>query len=85
MQTFFTSAAGLDPRTGALEMTLEEAEVKRSLAAGAEHVVLAVDSSKLGARAVAVGIEWDRVDTLVTDLDPVDERLAAYRDLARLL
>ena len=85
VQTFFTSAAGLDPRTGALEMTLEEAEVKRSLAAGAEQVVLAVDSSKLGARAVAVGIEWDRVDTLVTDLDPVDERLTAYRDLAQLL
>ena len=48
-------------------------------------VVLAVDCSKLGARAVAVGLEWDRVDILVTELDPADERLTAYRDLAELL
>ena len=49
--------------------------MKRSIAQGAHDVVLAVDSSKLGGRAVAVGIDWDRVDVLVTELDPGDERL----------
>jgi len=64
--------------------TLDEAEVKRSMAAGAEEVVLAVDSTKLGGRAVALGLEWDRVDVMVTELDPSDARLAPYRDLTRL-
>ena len=82
---FFTSAAALDPVLGALETTLEEAEVKRSIAAGAEQVVLAVDAGKLGLRALAVGIEWDRVDVLVTDLEPSDQRLERYRNLARVL
>jgi DeoR family fructose operon transcriptional repressor len=68
-----------------MEATLEEAEVKRSIAASAERVVLAVDSSKLDARGVAVGLEWHDIDLLVTDLDPGDTRLAPYRDLATIL
>ena len=51
--------------------------MKRSIAPAPNDVVLAVDSSKLGGRAVAVGIEWDRVDVLVTELDPGDDRLDA--------
>lgn len=83
-QVFFASAAGVDPRIGSLEATLDEAEVKRAMAAGAEQVVLAVDVSKLGGRAVALGLEWDRVDFLVTDLDPGDARLDAYRDVTAI-
>ena len=79
---FFASAAAVDPVTGAVEETLEEAEVKRALAAGADEVVLAVDSSKLGSRALAAGLGWERIDVLVTELDPGDERLAPYRTLA---
>jgi DeoR family fructose operon transcriptional repressor len=82
---FFASAAALHPDNGALETTLEEAEVKRSIAAGADEIVLAVDASKLGTRATALALEWDRIDTLVTDLDPDDARLVPYRDLAHLL
>ena len=85
VDTFFTSAAALDPALGALETTLEEAEVKRSIAAGAEQVVLAADASKLGLKALAVGVEWDRVDILVTDLDPGDQRLERYKSLTRVL
>ena len=85
VHTFFASAAATRPRFGALEATIDEAEVKRSLAAGAEHVVLAIDSSKLDAPGVAVGLEWDRIDILVTELDPGDERLAPYDPLARIL
>ena len=83
--TFFASAAAVDLEVGALEATLEEAETKRSIAAGADQVVLAVDASKLGRGAVAVALEWEQVDVLVTNLDPSDRRLAPYRDLAKLL
>ena len=85
VQTFFASAAAVDPATGALEMTLEEAEVKRSIAAGAGEVVLAVDASKLASRAFAVGVDWERIDILVTELAPTDPRLTPYRALAQLL
>ena len=83
--TFVASAAAVIPEVGALEMTLEEAEVKRSIAAGADRVVLAVDASKLGARAVAAALAWDRVDLLVTELAPDDARLDPFRELARIV
>lgn len=83
--TFFLSAAAIDPSWGASETTLEEAEVKRAIAGRADQVVLAVDASKLDGQAMAVGVEWERIDVLVTDLDPADERLDAYRDLASVL
>jgi DeoR family fructose operon transcriptional repressor len=85
VQTFFASAAATDPGLGTLEETLDEAEVKRSIAAASAQVILAVDGSKLEARASAVGLSWDQVGVLVTDLDPADERLAAYRDLTQVV
>jgi DeoR family transcriptional regulator, fructose operon transcriptional repressor len=81
LQVLVTSAAAVDPGLGALEASLEEAEVKRAMVEAAERVVLAVDASKLDRRAVAVGIEWDRVDLLVTELEPAHDRLALYREL----
>jgi DeoR family fructose operon transcriptional repressor len=85
VRTFFASASAVSPRNGGLETTLDEAEVKRVIAAAAEQVVLAVDASKLGGQGVAVGIEWECVDVLVTELDPGDQRLDDYRRLVRLL
>ena len=80
VERVFLSAAGIDLTLGATETCLEEAEVKRAMAAAASQVVLAVDASKLDARAVAVSLEWDAVDGLVTELDRDDERLAPYRE-----
>ena len=82
---FFSSAAAIDPSAGALEATLEEAEVKRTIAANAGRVVVAADSSKLGIRSAAVALDWDRIDILVTELEPCDPRLDPYRSLARVL
>jgi DeoR family fructose operon transcriptional repressor len=79
VRAFFASAATIDLRSGSLETTLDEAEVKRSIAAGADEVILALDASKLGAHAVALGLEWERIDVLVTELDPADKRLDPYR------
>jgi DeoR family fructose operon transcriptional repressor len=82
---FITSAAAVSADAGATEATLDDAEVKRALAAGAAEVVLAVDASKLDGRAMAVAFAWDEVDVLVTDLDRRDSRLAPYRKLVRVL
>jgi DeoR family fructose operon transcriptional repressor len=78
---FIMSAAAVDPRSGAMEATLDEAEVKHSLAATAAEVVLAVDASKLDRHALAVGLNWEQVDVLITELDPDDQRLDHYRSL----
>jgi DeoR family transcriptional regulator, fructose operon transcriptional repressor len=79
LRRLFVSAAGIDPELGTSEPTLEEAEVKLALATVAEEVVVAVDSSKLDRRAPGRCLSFDRIDILVTELEPADERLAAYR------
>lgn len=81
----FLSATSLDPRLGASEATLEESDVKRAFALASEHVVLAVDHSKLDGSAPARGVALSEIDLLVTDLDPADERLDPYRDHVELL
>jgi DeoR family fructose operon transcriptional repressor len=80
----FASAAALDIDLGATEACIEEAEVKRAIAASADEVVLAVDASKLDQRSIAVGLDWDAIDVLVTDLSPRDERLKPFRSLVRV-
>lgn len=82
---FITSCAALDPTIGATEAVIEEAEVKRAIAAGAAEIVLAVDASKLGRRATAVCFDWTQIDLLVTELDPTDRRLDPYRGLVALV
>jgi DeoR family fructose operon transcriptional repressor len=76
---FVCSSAALDPDLGSSEASLEEAEVKRALSRASRRIVLAVDHSKLGTRAQARMFALDEIDVLVTDLDPVDERLDPYR------
>lgn len=76
----FVSAAAVDPALGPSEAAVEDAEVKRALAARAGTVVLAVDQSKLGHRALAVDFDWDAVDLLITDLPPDHPKLVGYRE-----
>jgi len=85
LSALVVSAAAVDPDLGPSEESLDESEVKRALAAVAEQVFLAVDSSKLGERAVAVSLDWDTITMLVTELDPTDVRLDPYRDRVVLL
>ena len=80
LRRMFVSASALDPQLGSSESTLLDAEVKLALANAAAEVVLAVDSSKLGHRAPARCFGLDRLDVLVTELDPRDARLDPYRD-----
>lgn len=85
LHTCFLSATFLDDSIGTTEFTADEAAVKRALTAVSQRIVLAVDSSKLGRRAVAKCLPLDEADLLVTDLEPGDERLDPYRDLVELL
>jgi DeoR family fructose operon transcriptional repressor len=80
------SALGLHAGSGTSESTLAQAAVKDALARASATVVLALDSSKLESRARVRSLGLDRVDVLVTELDPADARLAPYRaHLPRIL
>ena len=79
------SSAGVHPEIGWTETVLDEADVKRSFVGTGSHVVLAVDSTKLGQRGTAVCFDWSEIDVLVTDLEPNDPRLDPYRSLAELV
>lgn len=84
LRRLFVSAAGVDPVHGTTESTLEEAEVKQALLDVSGHVVVAVDSTKLGQRGSARCIPIERIDVIVTELDPGDIRLDPYRQLVEL-
>jgi DeoR family fructose operon transcriptional repressor len=81
---FFASASALDSQFGTSEVSLQEAEVKRAFHRVAKELVLCVDSSKLDQHGVAAGFALDEVAVLVTELDPRDGRLEAFRDLVEL-
>lgn len=82
---FFTSASAVDAVTGSMEVSLEEAAVKQAFASRSSRTVVLADSSKLGQRALAGALDWNAIDVLVTDLDPADERLHAFRTLVDIL
>jgi DeoR/GlpR family transcriptional regulator of sugar metabolism len=81
---FFSSAAALDSSLGTSEAGLAESEVKRAFSQNSNRIVLALHHEKLDTRAQARVFDLDQIDLLVTDLDPADPRLDAYRNLVRL-
>lgn len=83
--TFFGSAAGIDPEIGSSEAALAESEVKRAFSQTSSRIVLAIDHSKLGTRAQARVFDFEQVDLLVTDLDPTDPDLDPYRRIVDII
>lgn len=83
--TFFASADAIDSTDGTSEVSVAEAEVKQAMAANAGTTVVCVDSSKLERRSVARALEQDEISVLITELDPGDERLDAFRANADIL
>ncbi len=81
----FLSAAAVDPSFGTSEFSAEECEIKRLMAELSDHVVMAVDSQKLGTGAAARCLPWDGIDLMVTELDVTDDRLDPYREHVELL
>lgn len=81
----FLSAAAVDPDFGTSEFSAEECEIKKLMAELSDHVVVAVDSQKLGAGAAARCLPWEGIDLMVTEMNVSDSRLDPYRDHVELL
>ena len=84
LDRLLVSAAGIT-LAGTTEATLEESEVKQALAAVSREIVVAVDHTKLGRTGPARCLPLDGIALLVTDLDPGDARLSAYREIVEVL
>jgi len=78
------STSAIDPIAGTMEATIEEVSMKQALVTSADHVILAVDATKLAQRSAVRSIELEHIDVIVTELDPHDTRLDPYRDQAEL-
>jgi DeoR/GlpR family transcriptional regulator of sugar metabolism len=82
---FVCSAAALDPELGSSDVSAAEVQIKRAFGSTSDRVVLAIDRSKLNSRAPARMLTVNEVDLLVTELDPEDRRLDAYRDRVEIM
>lgn len=63
-------AGGVDAAAGLTEFHLEDAAVKRAVLGRSRRVMVAADASKLGTVAFTTVCAADRIDILVTDVDP---------------
>ena len=82
---FFASASAIDTDYGTSEVSLREAEMKRTFFRMAKELVLCIDSSKLHQQSTAACLPLADVTVLVTELAPSDPRLDGFRDLVELL
>lgn len=80
---FFASASAVDTQF-TTEVSLREAEMKRTFAHMSRETVLCVDSSKLHQQSTAAALDLTRVAVMITELDPSDPRLDDYRDFVEL-
>ncbi|MGK9148960.1 DeoR/GlpR family DNA-binding transcription regulator [Plantibacter flavus] len=74
-----TSAMGVHAQTGTSESTLAQAAVKSAMSAATDHLILAIDASKLQSHSRVRALAPAGIDTLVTELDPDDARLDPFR------
>ncbi|MHB8618377.1 MAG: DeoR/GlpR family DNA-binding transcription regulator [Chloroflexota bacterium] len=79
------SCAALDPRFGATEATLDDAETKGKMLEASKRKILAVDHTKLGVRGSVRLAELEAFDLLVTELDPDHKDLADYRAAIQIM
>lgn len=63
----FLSCKGIHPERGISESTGLQAEIKRKMAAIADHVYLLADASKFGVQAFARALDLGAVKTIITD------------------
>jgi DeoR family fructose operon transcriptional repressor len=85
LEVSFISALSIHSEMGTSENSLEQAAVKDAMVRASSRVILGLDSSKLETRAQVRSLALARVDVLVTELDPSDSRLDAYRDAIKTI
>ena len=70
MRTAFLSAGAIDAEDGLTDFDMAEAQFSRALIEAAERVIVVVDHSKFGKRALVRACEIEAIDMLITDAPP---------------
>ncbi|NJL70752.1 MAG: DeoR/GlpR transcriptional regulator [Candidatus Competibacteraceae bacterium] len=65
--TYFLSASGVDAKAGVTDLTVEDNEVKRAMAAGSERIVLLADADKISRVSLLQVFPIKRIGHLVTN------------------
>ena len=69
---------GLHPEEGAFDSNEADAELKSILIAQASEVILMLDHTKFGRRALVHLADFDQIGTIVTDERPSEEWLEVF-------
>lgn len=77
----FISCKGIHLERGISESTGLQAQIKRKMAAIADHVYLLADASKFGVQEFVRALNLDAVHTIITDRGLDEETAASYRAL----
>lgn len=64
---YFIGAAAVDPLRGTQDAYLFEREIKKELVSISEERIVMADSSKFGKTSLAVVVDLEDIDTIVTD------------------
>lgn len=74
----FLGTGSITP-SGITEGSYEVASIKREFVAASDQTISLVTSDKLNRKQSHIVCDIDEISTLITDLDPADKRLDAYR------
>ena len=81
----FFSISAVDSRRGLLDFHYPEATLKARLAPLASKVVVLADSSKFERQGVVKALDFDQVDTFITDAEPEADLLRALAGIELLV
>lgn len=76
----FFSCRGVTPARGVVDVSEDEAEIKRAMLDAADSAVLLCDRSKLGETGIPIIAPIERVDALITDVRPDAEWTRAFEE-----
>lgn len=74
------TVAALDPAVGAMDASLDEAEVARAMVARARRVTILADGTKFGRRAAFAVCATDEIDLIISDGQPEKAHKEALTD-----
>ncbi|MGO9178124.1 MAG: DeoR/GlpR family DNA-binding transcription regulator [Candidatus Limnocylindrales bacterium] len=85
VQKAFVGAAGFSIESGLSDAIEEEAQIKRSMVAGAREVIAIIDHTKWGHSASATFCRTDRITAVLTDTEAPTDMVATLRRMGILV
>lgn len=75
----FLGSSGIDIGTGLMEIDLDVSQLKKALVNISDKVIIMSTSEKIDTKQRFLVCELDRINTLITELDPESKKLEAFK------